>query len=203
MDFTNDTALESARLHELFVRYTHPYPHERLCVRVRYSRRSAFSGSCYYREGRIFINLGRRNRYPYVICTHVARARSFGTHWRREAYKLTVTDAYELALFIYRHELFHHLVHAAGRCVRRKESMCDRFATRVLVDHFACPLLDSSGSLVARAAWDFQDLDGFVSAAAPPILRNEPAPLAAEIGPLFAAIPRAAAIRPIPVTIRL
>lgn len=197
MDFANDTALEGIRLHELFVRFTHPYPHDGLTVRVRYSRRAPFSGSCFYREGRIYINLGRKNRYPYVIRTHVAKARSHGAFWRRQAYLLTVADAYELALFIYRHELFHHLVNAAGRSVRRKEAMCDRFATRVLVDYFGCPLTDANGQLVERSSWDFQDLDGFVSAAAGAARVMEQC-----LFPFAARSPGVADAREIPVRIR-
>lgn len=165
MDFANSTQLDSIRLHTLFIRHTLPYRHDRLQVRVRYSRSAAFSGRCFYREGRIFINLGRRNRYPFTLQTHAARARTWGRAWRREPCLLTVQDAYQLALFVYLHELYHYLVFAARRHPRRKEAMCDRFAVRVLVDRYDCPLLDRARRLVARSLWDFQNLDGFVAAA--------------------------------------
>lgn len=165
MDFQNSTALDDYRLYEVFLRHTVPYNHERLTVRVRYSRAAAFSGSCYYRTARLNINLGRRNEYPFRFATQVARAQSNRTHWWRELYYLTVADGYQLALFIYLHELYHHLVKAAGRCPRRKESMCDRFATRVLVDHYGCALHDRLNRPVPRQDWYIRDLDRFVSGA--------------------------------------
>ncbi|MBI5864378.1 MAG: hypothetical protein HZB38_07710 [Planctomycetes bacterium] len=165
MDFRNTTHLDEVRLYEMFLRHTAPYRHERLTVRVRYSRSAAFSGACYYRTSRLLINLGRQNRYPYALSTHVARSQSNRTHWWRELYQLTLADAYQLALFVYLHELFHFLVKAAGRNTRRKEAMCDRFAARVLVDDYGCPLRTVDGRLVRRADWDFQDLAAFVGGA--------------------------------------
>ncbi len=165
MQFQNATALDSSRLLELFTRHSRPFRHDLLNVYVRYSRGAAFSGSCHYRGSRIYINLGRRLRFPFSLATHVAKARSGRTHWWRESYVLTVRDGHELALFIYLHELFHYLVKAAGRCTRRKEAMCDRFATRVLVDSHGAALRTARGEPVAREAWDFQDLEAFVAAA--------------------------------------
>jgi hypothetical protein len=165
MDFQNKTSLDDLRLYELFLRHTAPYRHDKLTVRVRYSRSADFSGACYYRSARLTINLGRHNRYPYLLATHVARAQSSRTHWWRELFRLELADAYQLALFIYLHELFHFLVKAAGRNPRRKESMCDRFATRVLVDEHGCALRGSAGAAVPRDAWDINDLGGFVQAA--------------------------------------
>ncbi len=165
MDFANSTQLDDQRLAELFLRHTAPYRHERLTVRVRYSRSADFSGSCYYRTARLFINLGRALRFPYVMATHVARARSCGTMWRRQSYSIVLSDAYQLALFIYLHELYHFLVKAAGRNVRRKEAMCDRFAARVLIDKHNCPLVDAAGETPPRVEWDFQDLHKFVAKA--------------------------------------
>lgn len=182
MKFTNATALDSARLHEMLVRHTHPYRHDDLTVRVRYSRSSDFSGSCYYATARIFVNLGRRNRYPYTLVTHLAKARSNATHWWREHLLIELADAYQLALFIYLHELYHYLVKVSGRNTRRKEAMCDRFAARVLVDAYGCPVRHRSGAPAARGLWDFKDLDAFVATAPQE--------------------PRAAAMRPIPVRIR-
>lgn len=165
MDFRNSTGLDDARLYEMLLRHTVPYRHDELTVRVRYSRGADFSGACHYRSARLLINLGRHNHYPYMLGTHVARSESNRTHWWRELYQLTVADAYQLALFIYLHELYHFLVKAAGRNTRRKESMCDRFAARVLVDEYHCPLRNSTGQLVARAAWDFSDVTRFVNGA--------------------------------------
>ena len=61
MDFHNSTALDGGRLQRLFVRHTAPYRHDRLRVCVRYSRGADFSGTCYYRNARIYVNLGRHN----------------------------------------------------------------------------------------------------------------------------------------------
>ena len=165
MNFANSTDLDSARLERLFVRHTWPYKHDRLTVRVRYSRGSEFSGTCYYADARLFINLGRRNTYPYLLGTHIAKSRSNRTHWWRETYRLMIADAYQLALFVYRHELYHFLVKVAGRNPRQKEAMCDRFATRALVDFCGVKVLDSRGRPAARSHWDFQDVNAFVAAA--------------------------------------
>jgi hypothetical protein len=165
MDFDNSTHLDSRRLAALFLDHTAPYRHERLRVRVRYSRGAAFSGTCYYRDSRIFVNLGRRNGYPFLLATGIARAQSNRTHWWRDVYRLVLADAYQLALFVYLHELYHYLVKAARRNTRRKEAMCDRFAARVLVDRYGCPLIDPESRAVPRERWDFQDLGAFVAAA--------------------------------------
>jgi hypothetical protein len=165
MDFRNTTALSTEHLRGLLLDHTRPYRHDRLRVLVRYGRGADFSGRCYYKEGRIHVNLGRHVRYPYLLATNVAKARSYGAYWRRDVYRLKLTDAYQLVLFIYLHELFHYLVHAARRAPRRKEAMCDRFAARALVDRCGCPLLDRSGFAAPRERWDFQDLDAFVAAA--------------------------------------
>ena len=61
MDFRSVTDLDGARLQRLFVRHAWPYRHEKLAVRVRYSRGADFSGTCYYTQARIFVNLGRHN----------------------------------------------------------------------------------------------------------------------------------------------
>ncbi len=165
MDFRNATDLDDTRLYALLLRHTAPYRHDRLSVRVRYSRGAEFSGTCYYRDARIHVNIGRCNRYPYTLGTSIAKAQTTHNGWRREIYRLTVADAYQLALFVYLHELFHYLVKRAGRSPRRKEAMCDRFATRVLVDDYGCPLRRRSGRLVHREFWDFKDLDAFVASA--------------------------------------
>lgn len=165
VNFSNTTALDSDRLHAMFVRHTQPYCHEKLTVRVRFSRSSDFSGSCYYRDSRIFINLGRKNKYPYRLYVHLAKAQSNRRYWWRRASFLTVQDAYELALFIYLHELFHFLVKQAGRSTRRREAMCDRFAARVLVDQMGRNITDKFNREIPRSLWDFQDLEGVVAAA--------------------------------------
>jgi hypothetical protein len=163
VDFRNTTALDSHRLLAMLLRHTAPYRHDNLTVRVRYSRGADFSGTCQYANARLLINIGRHNRYPYNLHTHVARACSSATHWWREAYVLQLRNAEQLVLFIYLHELYHHLVHAAGRCTRQKEGMCDRFAARVLVDCYGCRLTDGRNRPVARETWDFQDLEAFVA----------------------------------------
>ena len=134
-------------------------------MRVRYSRGADFSGTCYYANHRLFVNLGRHVRFPYRLGTHVAKSQSSRTHWWREVYRLEVADAYQLALFVYLHELYHHLVKAAQRNPRRKEAMCDRFAVRCLVEHYGCRVVDRQGRAIPRARWDFQDVDGFVALA--------------------------------------
>lgn len=165
MDFANATSLDSSRLEAIFLRHTEPYCHDDLCVRVRYSRSADFSGTCFYRDARLHVNLGRHVRYPYTLATHVARAQSGRGYWFRPCYRLTLHDGYQLALFIYLHELYHFLVKAAGRSVRRREGMCDRFATRVLVDCYGCAVTDPYERPVPRDVWDFQDLHGFVARA--------------------------------------
>ena len=163
MEFSNSTALDDLQLHRMILRYTAPYRHDKLCVAVRYSRGADFSGTCYYQEARIFVNIGRHIRFPYTLGTNIAKARSNNTHWWRETYHLTVADGYQLALFVYLHELYHYLVKLAGRSPRRKESRCDRFAARALVDDFGSQVTDSRGKPVLRQLWDFQDLDRLVS----------------------------------------
>ena len=165
MDFQNSTDLDSERLERLFVRHTSPYRHDRLQVRVRYSRGADFSGTCYYGEARIFINLGRHVVYPYRLGTHIAKSQSNRTHWWRETFRVLVPDACRLALFVYLHELYHYLVKASKHNPRRKEAMCDRFAVAALVDHHGCRVVDSHGRPVARERWDFQDVCAFVAAA--------------------------------------
>ncbi len=165
MVFRNSTDLSDARLYAMLLRHTAPYRHDRLTVAVRYSRGADFSGTCYYQDAVIYVNLGRKNRYPYTLGTSIAKARTTRGGWRREIYHLTVADPEQLVLFVYLHELYHYLIKMAGRSPRRKEAMCDRFATRVLVDDYGCPLRDARGRPVPRDAWDFKDLDAFVAAA--------------------------------------
>ena len=165
MDFRNSTDLDDAQLYALLLRHTLPYRHDRLTVRVRYSRGAEFSGTCYYRDARIMVNLGRRNHYPYTLGTNVAKAQTTKRGWFRETYSLTLANPSQLVLFVYLHELYHYLVKMAKRSPRLKEAMCDRFATRVLVDVYGCPLLRPNGKPAPRENWDFKDLDAFVDAA--------------------------------------
>lgn len=165
MDFANSTALNSAFIENMLLWHTWPYCHYALTVRVRYSRGAAFSGTCYYATSRLFINLGRQTTYPYLLGTHIARARSGRTHWWRETYRLVITTPYQLVLFVYLHELYHWLVKAAGHNQRRKESMCDRFAARVLVDDYGVAVLDASGAPAERCRWDIGNVHAFVAKA--------------------------------------
>jgi hypothetical protein len=189
MQFHNATQLNNDRLRALFERHSAPYRHDQLVVRVRYSRGADFSGTCYYREGRIFVNLGAHLQYPYRVATHVAKAKSVPGYWFRDTYFLTLRDAYQLVLFVYLHEFYHYLVKRAGRNPRRKESMCDRFATRVLVDEHRVRLTDSRNGVPERSSWDFRDVHRFV-AKAPKV--TTPAPTAP---------PSAPSARPVPVRI--
>ena len=99
------------------------------------------------------------------MATNLAKVRTTARGWRRQIILIEHADAYQLALFIFMHELYHLLVKRARRNTRQKESMCDRFAARFLVDHYHTPIRDSRGRPVPREVWDFQDLDGFVAAA--------------------------------------
>ncbi len=164
MDFGNATTLSTDHLRDLFLHGMNGWSVGAIRVRVRYTRSTAFSGTCIYVDRHIYVNLGRHLRYPYQMKTNLARVQTIGSGWRRELYRLEMKDAYQLALFIFMHELYHLLVYRAGRNTRQKESMCDRFAARHLLDHFGCAIRDAHGRPVPRDAWDFQDLDGFVAA---------------------------------------
>ncbi len=134
-------------------------------VRIRYTKSTAYSGTCFYKDRRIYVNVGRKLRYPFRMATHLARAKSNGRTWYRPAYFLTLRDGHELALFIFLHELYHLLVKVAKRNTRQKESMCDRFAATTLVDDFGAVVTDGRGKPVDRREWRFQNLTGFVEAA--------------------------------------
>ena len=160
-----------------------PWRTGRLVVRVRYSRGADFSGTCYHGEGRIFINLGRHLRFPYRMGTHVARAVTGRDGWWKPTYTVELADAYQVVLIVFLHECYHWLVKRARRNPRQKESMCDRFATRLLVDFYGAAVRDEDGYPVPREAWDFQDVEGFIS----PLRRRS----ASAPGPLQAArVPR-------------
>jgi hypothetical protein len=111
------------------------------------------------------VNIGRRNKYPFPIRTHVARPQHNARVWWRPAYVVHARDAYQLAAFLFMHELYHWLVRRAKRNTRQKEGRCDRFAVRAMVDGFGAVVFDPHGRPAARDTWDFQDLDGFVARA--------------------------------------
>ena len=167
MELRNTTSLDTDRLSAMFHRHAEPWPSNRLKVGVRYSRGAEFSGTCYYAHHQIYVNLGRQNGYPYDVRTHIARAQSDRRYWWKEIYAVEAADAYQLALFVFLHEYFHWLIKRARRNTRQKESMCDRFATRALVDGYGAAVKDESGQHVPRAAWDFQDLERFLAGALP------------------------------------
>lgn len=165
MRVLNTTHLDTRRLSELFHRYAEGWPHERLTAGVRYSRGADFSGTCLYGKRTIYVNIRRRLAFPYPMDTHIARAQSDETYWWKETYTVHLADAYQVALFVFLHEFFHWLIKCARRNPRRKEAMCDRFATRAIVDDFGGVVVDSAGRLVRRQDWDFQNLLRFVAAA--------------------------------------
>ncbi|HPF40594.1 MAG TPA: hypothetical protein P5081_13475 [Phycisphaerae bacterium] len=188
MDFRNTTHVDNDELLSAIHDAIEMWPSEKLIVRVRYSRGAEFSGACYYASNRIFVNLGRQNRYPYRLLTHIARPSANRTHWWRELYSVEIASPMQLVLFVFLHEFYHWLVKQARRNVRQKEGRCDRFATRVLVDSYGAQVRDSHGRPVPRESWDFQDLNGFVAAA----LRKRPVRITQ---PLL--LPGAAATKPV------
>ena len=163
LDFHNSTELSGAKLETMCLDALNGWSVGRLTVRVRYSRGADFSGTCIYADRRIYINLGRHLVYPYAMRTNLAKVKTIGRGWRRPVYVVELKNAYHLALFIFLHEIYHLLVHRAGRNTRQKESMCDRFAARYLVDRLGTAVRAERGERVPREDWDFQDLDGFVS----------------------------------------
>lgn len=165
MEFRNTTHLDTARLESMCRQSIAVWPHDGIRTAIRYSRGSDFSGTCFYRDSRIYVNLGRNNAYPYSIRTNAAPARTDGFRWWRDIYTVDARDGYELVLFVFLHEFYHWLIRQARRNVRQKEGRCDRFAVRTLVDHYGAVVRDSRGHAVERNAWDFQDLDGFVAPA--------------------------------------
>jgi hypothetical protein len=98
--------------------------------------------------------------------THLARARTVGRRWYKPKTTIELRDAYQVVLFVFMHELFHLLVKRSRRNPRQKESMCDRFAARHLVNRFDCKVRDGHHRDLPRDEWDFQDLNRFVARAA-------------------------------------
>jgi hypothetical protein len=165
MKLVNSTALNTERLATMLVEQADGWSHRSLTVHVRYSRGRDFSGLCSYASQYIRINIGRHVRFPYDVQTYLARAKSNARMWWREIYRLRVADAHQLILFVFLHEFYHWLVRQARRNTRQKESMCDRFAARVLVDRYGATVHDRRGRPVPREEWDFQDLERFVARA--------------------------------------
>jgi hypothetical protein len=165
MPLVNRTRLDSDELRATMLAAVDGWPVRRLRVHVRHSRGADFSGTCYYKRNLIYVNLGAHVRYPYGVRTSIARARSNARAWWKPVYTLELPDSQRLVLFVFLHEFYHWLVHKARRNPRQKESMCDRFATRILVDRFGGRVYDDKGRSVPREAWDIQDVEGFVAAA--------------------------------------
>jgi hypothetical protein len=164
MDFKNSTTLDSNLLRETFESSVAGWPTDQLVVRVRWSRGAEFSGTCIYATHRIYINLGRHLQYPYRLETHCARGRkAWGRYYKPSSF-LELCDGYQVCLFIFAHEYYHWLVKQAGRNTSQKESMCDRFAARVLIEDYDCVLRDKHGRPLPRDQWYTQDLDAFVAA---------------------------------------
>ena len=165
LEFHNSTHLADDRLRLLCRDAVDGWSIGRAAVRFRYSRGADFSGACYYRNRRIFVNIGRHVVYPYRMGTHVGRSKTVGRFWCKPRYFVELADGYQLAMFVFVHELYHLLVKRARRNTRLKESMCDRFATRFILAHFGGHVRTEEGIPVPREDWDFQDLTGFVAAA--------------------------------------
>lgn len=166
MILQNRTRLDTAHLESMMLRHVRGWPHTQLTVNVRYSRSAPFSGACYYDTARLFINLGEHVRYPYNIPTRIAKAQTRGQAWFRQIYFLRIDEPCHLVLFVFLHEIYHWLVKQAGRNLRQKEAMCDRFAAGILVDQYGAKVVDKNGQIVPRDQWDWQDVVGFVRHAA-------------------------------------
>lgn len=170
MDFRNTTTLNCELLRRTFIVAAEGWPTDRLTVRVRWSRGADFSGTCIYKTHCIYVNLGRHLRYPYALTTYCARSRkAWGRYYKPRSF-IDLCDGYQVCLFIFAHEFYHRLIKAAGRNTSQKESMCDRFAARVLVDQYGCTLRDLHGRPLDREEWDIQDLERFVTSARQPLL---------------------------------
>ena len=165
IEFDNSTELSDMRLLGMCRDAAAGWATGRITLRVRYSRSADFSGTCFYTDRRILVNLGRHLAYPYLMGTLLARAKTIGRHWYKPVYSLELKNGYEVVLFVFLHELYHLLVRKARRNTRQKESMCDRFAARYLVDRFGATVHDEQGRPVTRDDWDFQNVEGFVEAA--------------------------------------
>jgi hypothetical protein len=138
----NTTRLDTLRLLRRFGEAMSDWPVEGLRVWVRASRGADYSGTCYPREGRIYVNFSPRLIFPYRLHVQVARGRTVRGVWRRSLHALQVPGAEELVTFVFLHECCHWLIHKARRNGRCKEAVCDRFAARYLVESCGCVLRD-------------------------------------------------------------
>lgn len=172
MALRNSTRLDTLRLLRLFADAITPWPMAGVRVWVRDSRGADYSGTCFDREGRIYINVGPHVAYPYAIGTDIAVSITRRGYWIKPIYTIDLSDAYHLALFVFLHECYHWLVRQAGRNPRRKEAMCDRFAARILVDRFGCVVRDEKAAVADRSLWDIQDVNRFIRTA---LIRSSPA----------------------------
>lgn len=165
IDFHNATHLSDDKILSLYSEGVSGWAFRKITVRVRYSRGADFSGTCFYADRRVFVNIGKHLTFPYCLRTNLARAKTVGRRWYRPAYTIEVNNGEDLAVFIFMHEVYHLLVKRAKRNTRQKESMCDRFAARFLVERCGSIVLNQHGVEAPRADWDWQDLNGFVAAA--------------------------------------
>lgn len=165
IEFHNSTHLSSRDLLALCRKGMAGWCVGSIALYVRYSRGADFSGSCYYADRRIFVNLGRHLVYPYRMATHIARAKGAGRYWFKPTCTVEMSSGIQVVMFVFMHELYHLLVKRARRNTRQKESMCDRFATRFVVEQFGAVVRGADNKPLPRNVWDFQDLDGFVAAA--------------------------------------
>jgi len=162
MEIFNRTQLDTQRLVTMFLSATRRWIAPMLKVSVRHSRGAVYSGTFASNPSRIYVNLGRKNRYPMKIETGIAKARSFGNTWWKPSYHVKVQNDYQVVLFVFLHEFYHYLIHRARRNAHRKEAMCDRFAIRYLTDNCGLTVYDANNNPVTSSAWLFQDLDAFV-----------------------------------------
>ncbi len=163
IEFHNTTTLSSQTLERLCNECIEGWNVGSILLRIRDSRGADFSGTCFYDQRKIYINIGKHLVYPYAMNTHLACAVTIGRRWFKPIYVINIENGIQLAMFIFMHELYHLLVRRARRNPRQKESRCDRFAARYLVDRFGVTVVTSKGKPVAREQWDFQDVNGFVA----------------------------------------
>jgi len=161
----NSTRLATLELLRRFGAGMADWPVAGLRVWVRASRGADYSGTCFTSEGRIFVNIAPRLAFPYRMSTQIAPGKTMRGTWRRPLFTVEMAGPADVCTFVFLHECYHWLIQRAGRNGRCKEAMCDRFATRHLVDHHGAVVRDAGGRPVARTAWDLQDLDGFVAKA--------------------------------------
>ena len=113
MDFHNSTELSDEKLLGLCSEGMAGWAVGTVSVYIRYSRGADLSGTCYYSDRRIYVNIGRHVVYPYQMGTNLARARTIGRYWYKPMYNVEIKSGYELALFVFMHELYHLLLKRA------------------------------------------------------------------------------------------